>query len=63
MFNQLADSADRQDQCQTREFSTLTGQRLKQPGHVAPEFCQMRGRSQLEIKDRYGRSVGTIQQR
>ena len=63
LFNKLADSADSSDECQTREFSSLTGQRLKQPGHQAPDFCKMRGRTQYELRDKTGRLVGIIQQR
>ena len=63
LFNTLADSADRSDQCQTREFSSLTGERLKQPGHQAPDFCKMRGRTRYDIVDKNGHRVGSIQQR
>lgn len=64
VFNKLADATDSSDQCQTREFSTLTGSRLKEPGHIAPDYCKMRGQyTRYEIRDRTGHMIGTIQQR
>lgn len=62
MFNAMADSADRDDACQTRTHSSLTGARLKPDGHVPPEFCRYRGRNQtnLEIYDRSGRYIGRV---
>jgi hypothetical protein len=60
IFNQMADSADRDDQCQTRTHSTLTGERLKPDGHQAPDYCKYRGRKGATITDRSGHTVGYI---
>jgi hypothetical protein len=60
VFNAIADRADRDDQCQTRTHSTLTGARLKADGHVPPDFCKYRGRPRLDIYDRYNHRIGSI---
>lgn len=62
IFNTVADAADRDDACQTRTHSSLTGARLKPDGHQPPEFCRYRGRNQtnLEIYDRSGRYIGRV---
>lgn len=60
IFNQVADSADRDDQCQTRTHSTLTGARLKPDGHQAPDYCKYRGQRRMIITDKYGHTVGYI---
>lgn len=65
IFNAMADSADRDDACQTTTHSALTGARLKPDGHVPPDFCRYRGRNRtvLDIYDRSGRYQGTIRSR
>ncbi len=63
VFNAVADAADRDDACQTKTHSTLTGERLKADGHVAPDFCKYRGRPRVDIYDRYNRRIGSIQPR
>lgn len=60
LFNQMADSADRDDQCQTRTHSSLTGARLKPDGHVVPDYCKYRGRSRWAITDKSGHTIGYI---
>ena len=61
VFNVMADNADSSDLCQTKTHSTLTGQRLKPDGHVAPEFCKYRGqRTAYDVYDRTGRRIGSI---
>lgn len=59
-FNAVADSADRADACQTAQFSSVTGQRLKPAGHTAPDFCKHRNNNQTRITDRNGHTVGYI---
>ncbi len=63
MFNAIADSADRDDACQTKTHSTLTGARLKPDGHQPPDFCKYRGRPRVDIYDAAGRRIGEIRTR
>lgn len=65
VFNTVADSADRADQCQTNTHSRLTGQRLKPDDHVVPDYCRYRGRdrTQFDVYDRTGKYQGTIRSR
>jgi hypothetical protein len=47
-FNRVADYYDRRDECQSREFSSLTGERLKPAGYTYrdfPSYCGAGGRS------------------
>lgn len=60
LFNTVADSADRADQCQTRTHSSLTGLRLKPDGHTAPDYCKYRTHNRTTITDRNGRTLGYI---
>lgn len=65
VFNTVADSADRDDPCQTATHSRLTGARLKPDGHVPPDYCRYRGRSQTQydVYDRNNRKIGEIRTR
>ncbi len=64
VFNTVADVADRDDQCQTRTHSTLTGARLKPDNHVPPDFCKFRGRNKgYDVYDRTGRRIGEVRSR
>ena len=60
VFNTVADSADRDDPCQTNTHSRLTGQRLKPDGYRAPEYCKYRGNNRTRILDRNGHTIGYI---
>jgi hypothetical protein len=59
VFNAIADNADRRDLCQTAEFSSTTGQRLKPQGYQKPLYCQGTNRGQA-ITDRNGHVIGYI---
>ena len=62
-FNALADHYDSRDPCQTREFSQLTGDRLKPAGYSTvnkPTWCGASSGRRV-IRDAQGRVVGTIQ--
>ena len=62
-FNAVADHYDSRDPCQTREFSALTGDRLKPAGYSAadrPDWCGA-GRARRTIRDAYGRVIGSFQ--
>lgn len=64
VFNAMADSADRNDPCQTKEFSELTGQRLKTAHHQRPDFCfANNGKTKFDLYDRKGQYQGTIRSR
>jgi hypothetical protein len=64
MFDKVADHYDSTDPCQTREFSTLTGERLKPAGYSVkdiPSWCSARKSTQrAQILDRNGRRIGEI---
>jgi hypothetical protein len=64
MFDKVADHYDSTDPCQTREFSTLTGERLKPAGYTVkdiPKWCGAGKRTQrAQILDRNGRRIGEI---
>ena len=64
IFNKVADHYDSTDPCQTREFSTLTGERLKPAGYTVkdiPCWCGANNRTQrAQILDRNGRRIGEI---
>lgn len=67
MFNRVADHYDRTDPCQTREFSSLTGERLKPAGYTykdIPSWCGARAggsRAQtIYIEDTRGRTIARI---
>lgn len=60
VFNAVADSADRSDPCQTAQFSSATGARLKPAGHTAPDYCSYRSHNRTRITDRNGHTLGYI---
>lgn len=60
VFNTVADDSDRNDPCQTAEFSKLTGARLKPAGHKPPDYCKYRSYNRTRITDRNGHTLGYI---
>lgn len=60
VFNAMADRADRNDPCQTKTHSQLTGTRLKSDTHVKPDFCRYAPVKGTAIIDRTGRTIGYI---
>jgi len=64
LFDKTADYYDRTDPCQTREFSDLTGQRLKPQGYTykdIPQWCGNGRKTQrAQVYDRAGRRIGEI---
>ena len=64
VFDRIADHYDRTDPCQTREFSSLTGERLKPEGYSikdTPKWCGAGKPTQrAQIYDRVGRRIGEI---
>lgn len=64
MFDRVADHYDRTDPCQTREFSNLTGERIKPQGYTVndiPKWCGNGKRTQrAQIYDRTGKRIGEV---
>ena len=65
MFDKTADYYDRTDPCQTREFSSLTGERLKPEGYSTkdiPKWCgngQAR-RTPINVYNNSGQRIAVI---
>lgn len=64
LFDKVADHYDSTDPCQTREFSELTGERLKPQGYSikdTPKWCGAGKRTQrAQIYDRRGQRIGEV---
>lgn len=63
VFNTVANHYDRTDPCQTREFSDLTGQRLKPTGYTVkdiPKWCGNGKTKRAQVYDRNGRRIGEV---
>jgi hypothetical protein len=57
----MADFYDRQDPCQTGQFSEAERQRLNRPvGYQRPNWCGAGQGSRAVIRDANGRFIGTV---
>jgi hypothetical protein len=60
MLRTYADFADSQDTCQTKQFSDLTGRRLKPQGYEPAGYCGAGYSTTGVIRNNYGKPLAVI---